>query len=286
MFASELARNAWLAGTFVALACGTLGWFVVARGQVFASDAFGHVAFVGAIAAATIGVDERVGLFALTLAAAGGLGIARRAPDRDPDVDDIGVGVALAWTLGVGALLLTILATSANGASGVSAVNALFGSIWSLSSADAAIAAAVALAATGIVLSAARPLLLSTLDPELAALRGVPVKLLGLGFLGALAVVSAEGTQAVGALLVLGLVATPAGAAARLTCRPALGIALSASIAVGATWGGLALSWAVTTLPASTAIVGLAAGAYALTALRALPSARSARSARRARGAG
>ena len=72
MFAHEFVRNAYLAGTFVALACGTVGWFVVLRGQLFAGDALTHVAFVGAIAAAVLGFDERVGLFVLTLAVAAG----------------------------------------------------------------------------------------------------------------------------------------------------------------------------------------------------------------------
>ena len=70
MFAYEFVRNAYLAGTFIALACGAIGWFVVLRGQVFAGDALSHVAFVGAIGAAAIGVNERVGLFLLTIALA------------------------------------------------------------------------------------------------------------------------------------------------------------------------------------------------------------------------
>src|SRR6185312_50450 len=67
MLSHEFVRNAYLAGTLIALACGIVGWFTVLRGQVFAGDALSHVAFVGAIAAAVVGVDERVGLFALTL---------------------------------------------------------------------------------------------------------------------------------------------------------------------------------------------------------------------------
>jgi zinc/manganese transport system permease protein len=71
-------------------------------------------------------------------------------------------------------------------------------------------------------------------------------------------------TQAIGALLVLGLIAAPAGAAQRLTARPYAGRALSAAIALAATWLGIALSYAVSTLPPSTAIVGLAVLAYLL----------------------
>ena len=120
--------------------------------------------------------------------------------------------------------------------------------------------------AVGLVL-AFRPLLLSTLDGELAAVRGIPVRLLGAGFLALVAVVTAESTQAVGALLLLGLLAAPAGAAQRLTARPYLGLALSGSIAVAATWAGLALSYAIPSLPPSSAIIGLAAAVYAVAAL-------------------
>ncbi len=259
MFAHEFVRNAWLAGTFIALACGTIGWFVVVRGQVFAGDALSHVAFVGAIAAAAAGVDERVGLFALTLALAGAMGVlGRRA-----QADDITIGITFAWILGIGVLLLAILATSSGGAAGVTTANTLFGSIYSLSATASLIAAAVALGAVGFLVAITRPLLLTTLDGQLAAVRGIPVRLLGIGFLGALAVVTAESTQAVGALLLLGLIAAPAGAATTLTARPYLGIAVSGAIAVTAMWGGLALSYAVPTLPPSTAIIGLAAAAYA-----------------------
>ena len=82
-----------------------------------------------------------------------------------------------------------------------------------------------------------------------------------------LAVVTAEGTQAVGALLLLGLLAAPAGAAHRLTARPYRGLALSSLIAVLAMWGGLALSYEIASLPPSSAIIGLAGAGYAATAL-------------------
>ena len=108
-----------------------------------------------------------------------------------------------------------------------------------------------------------RPLVLSTLAPELALLRGVPVRALGLALLLALAVVCAESTQAVGALLLLGLIAAPAGAASVLTARPFAGPALAGGLAVAAMWGGLALSYAVGSLPPSSAVIGLAAFEYA-----------------------
>lgn len=263
MLAHEFVRDAYLAGTFIALACGVVGWFIVLRGQLFAGDALSHVAFVGAIAAAVIGLDERVGLFALTLAVAGGMA----ALGRRGQADDAVIGTVFAWILGIGILLLSVLATSAAGGNGVTLTNTLFGSIYSLTPGDSRLAAVIAIAVTAAVALVARPLLLATLDSELAAVRGIPVRALGIGFLAVLAVVTAESTQAVGALLLLGLLAAPAGAAHHLTARPYRGLALSGLLAVAATWGGLALSYAVPSLPPSSAIIGLAGAAYAACAL-------------------
>ena len=83
---------------------------------------------------------------------------------------------------------------------------------------------------------------------------------------------TAEATQAVGALLLLGLLAAPAGAAQRLTASPYLGLALSAALATVAVWLGVTVSYLVPSLPPSTAVVASASAiyplAFALTARR------------------
>jgi zinc/manganese transport system permease protein len=95
----------------------------------------------------------------------------------------------------------------------------------------------------------------------------VRVRAFGLGFLVALALVTADGTQAVGALLILGLLAAPGGAAHLLVSDPRRGLVLAVAIAVLSAWGGLALAYAVPALPPSTAVIGLAVGAYAAAVL-------------------
>lgn len=264
MFAHDFVREAYIAGTPIALACGLIGWFVVLRAQVFAGDALSHVAFVGAIAAAAAGVDERVGLFAFTLIVA--LAMAALG-GRSGEADDAVIGIVFAWVLGIGALLLAVLAVTPGGSNGVTLATTLFGSIFSLTSDQGLLAAIVALVVVVALGAMVRPLLFSTLDVELAALRRVPVRVLAAGFLALLAAVTAESTQAVGALLLLGLIAAPAGAAHLLTTRPYRGLALSAAVAVGAMWAGLALSYAVPTLPPSSAIIGFAGAAYVAAAL-------------------
>jgi zinc/manganese transport system permease protein len=258
MLAHEFMRNAFLAGTAVALACGLVGYFVVLRAQVFAGDALSHVAFTGALAAAAAGLDVRLGLFVATVAVAVGLGLLgqRARPD------DVVIGSVFVWVLGLGTLFLAIFTAGSSGADGTAAVRVLFGSILGLSVAEARLAAAIGIAAALACLALARPLLFASLDPEVARSLGVPVRALGVVFLALLGVVAAEASQAVGALLLLGLLAAPGGAARLLTARPWLGLALSVGFAVGSTWIGLVLSYEIDSLPASSAIVGCATAAF------------------------
>jgi zinc/manganese transport system permease protein len=268
MLSQEFMRNALLAGTFVALACGVSGWFVVLRGQVFAGDALSHVAFPGALAAAAAGVDERVGLFAATVAVGAGIGTLGRGAgggakgSGTAPADDTAIGIVFTFVLGLGVFFLTLFSTSSGGGAGIQAAHTLFGSIFGLGAGEARLAAAVALGATLLPATIARPLLFASIAPDVAAARGVPTQLLGVGFVALLGVVAAEATQVVGALLLLGLLAAPAAAAQRLTRSPFAGIALAGLLAVAAMWGGLALAYAVPSLPPSTAIVAIAVSIY------------------------
>jgi zinc/manganese transport system permease protein len=277
MLAHEFMRNAFLAGSLVGLACGLVGWFLVMRAQVFAGDALSHVAFTGALGAAAAGVDIRVGLLVVTVAVAAAIG----AMGDRARADDVVIGSVFAWILGLGVLFLSIFTRTASGDDGTQGVRVLFGSILGLSSGDAWIAAAIGACVIAVLLALARPLLFTSLDPGIAQSRGVPVRALGLAFLALVGVVTAEATQAVGALLLLGLLAAPAGAARLLASSPWRGLGLSAALALGSVWVGLALSYRIPSLPPSTAIVCVAAIPYALAALaRLVPRPRGLRSAR------
>jgi zinc/manganese transport system permease protein len=190
------------------------------------------------------------------------------------------IGGVFAWLLGLGVFFLTLFTTRHSGAgNGSVTVTVLFGSIFGLSPGRAAATAIVAVAICLAVLALARPLLFASVDESVAAARGVPVRLLGFAFLVLVAGVTAEATQVVGALLILGLLAAPAGAASRLTARPFVALGLSAGIAVLSMWIGLAASCPLPRLPRlppSFTIVATAAACYALAAIRsALPLRRS-----------
>jgi zinc/manganese transport system permease protein len=266
MLSHPFMQHALLAGTAIALACGIVGYFVVLRAQVFAGDALSHVAFTGALAAAAAGIDIRFGLFAATITVAAALGA---LGDR-AHADDVVIGSVFAWILGLGVLFLSIFASGASGANGTQGARVLFGSIFGLSSDDARLAAAIAAAVIVALLVLARPLMLSSIAPAVAQAQGIPIRAIGITFLIALGAVTAEATQAVGALLLLGLLAAPAGAARRLTANPWKGLAISAAISVGSVWAGLTLSYQINRLPPSTAIILTATTAYLIAAL--LPS--------------
>jgi len=256
-------RYALLAGTAIALAAGLVGYFVVLRQQVFTGDALSHVAFTGALGALAAGIDPRVGLYgaciivALVMAAFGSRG----------NADDAVIGIVFAWVLGLGAFFLTIYTTSRSGTNGgTTGVNVLFGSIFGLSRAQARSSAAIALIVAIAVVCLARPLVFASIDHAVAGARGVPVRILDFTFLALVGITAAEATRVVGALLLLGLLAAPAGAAQRLTSRPFAAMWLSAGIAVVSIWTGLAVSYAAPRIPPSFAIVAVATSCY-LTAI-------------------
>jgi zinc/manganese transport system permease protein len=262
-FAQPYFLHALAAGTAIAAASGLVGYFLVLRAQVFTADALSHVAFTAAMAALALGWNLRLGLFAGTAAAALLLGaLGRRARP-----DDVVTGSAFSWVLGLGAYFTTLYTTSRSTADSTAGVSVLFGSIFGISASQAAWAAAVAAGVCALLLLIGRPLLFATVDEAVAASRGVPVRLLGFGFLAAAGVSAAEATQAVGSLLLLGLLAAPAGAAIRLTDRPYRALALSAGLAVAEMWAGLAAAYAAPRLPPSFTILAAATAVYAATYL-------------------
>ena len=276
MLSQDFIRLALLAGTPIAVASGAVGYFVVLRSQVFAGETLSHVAFTGALAAAAVGIDLRFGLFAATIVVA----VLLAALGERALSDDVAIGTILAWVLGLGALFLDLFNRSASGGNGIIASRTLFGSIFGLDSGQAYLAAVVGAVLVLALAAIARPLLFATIDPRVALTRGLPVGALGTGFLVLVGLDAALTTQVVGALLMLGLIAVPAGAAHRLTANAYLALGLSSLLAVASLWLGIALAYAIPSLPPSSAIIGVATGIYLLsfaaTSLRArLPVAAS-----------
>jgi zinc/manganese transport system permease protein len=256
-------QHALLAGTAVAVLSGIVGYFVVLRGQLFAGDALSHVAYAGALAALAAGLDLRLGLFAATV----GVGVVLGLLGGRGIADDVVIGTTFAWVLGLGVLFLAVFTRNHAAGDSTASVTVLFGSIFGISASAATTAAVVAAGLVAVVLLIARPLLFASLDPAVAAARGVPVRLLGPLFLGVVGASAAEASQVVGALLLFGLLAAPSAAAQRLTDQPWIALALSAGLATASVWLGLVLAYEFPTLPPSFTILAVSTGAYAVVAL-------------------
>lgn len=251
MLGHDFIQRALLAGSLIAVLAGLVGYFVVLRAQVFAGDALSHVAYTGSLAALAAGIDLRIGLFAATLAIGGLLGVlGGRAA-----ADDVVIGTVFAWVLGLGVFFLAVYTTHHATADSAANVNVLFGSLFGLSPANTRDAAWIALVSLAVLALIVRPLLFASIDPLVAAARHVPVRTLGVAFFALVGVAAAEASQAVGALLLLGLLAAPAGAAHLLTARPWRALALSGLLALAAIWIGVAVAYAAPKIPVSFAIM-------------------------------
>jgi zinc/manganese transport system permease protein len=258
----DFMRDAFAAGTCIALAAGLVGYFVVLRNQVFTSDALGHAAFTGSLGGLLLGLNLLVGVFGSTIAAALGMGaLGGRARGRD-----VAIGTVFAWLLGLGALFLSVYTSGRSSSNGTVGVSVLFGSILGLQTTQAVIASGAGLATALALLAIGRPLLFCSLDPDVAAARGVPTRLVSGIFLVLVAITVAESVQAVGALLIFSLMVAPAAVAQKLTARPYAAVALSAAMAIAFVWVGLSLAF-YTPYPTSFFITGLAFATFLLVVL-------------------
>jgi zinc/manganese transport system permease protein len=264
MLAHPFIVNALVAGTVIAIVSGLVGYFVVLRGQVFAGDALGHVAYTGAFAALAVGLDLRIGMFAATI----GAGLALGLLGGRSVADDVTIGTVFSWVLGLGVFFLAYYTTHDSTANGAANVNVLFGSLFGISTPAMWTAVAVAAVLVIAILTIARPLLFASIDSAVAAAAGVPVRALGALFLALVGATAAEASQIVGALLLFGLLAAPAAAARRLTADPWHALWLAALLATTSVWAGIAISYAAPTLPVSFTIMTVAAALYAGSFLR------------------
>ena len=257
LLGEQFVQNALVAGAIVAVVAGVVGPFVVVRNMAFAVHGIAELGFTGAAGALLIGIDPILGLMAGSLAVAGligGLGV--RGRERDSVI-----GVILAFGLGLGVLFITLYDKYATGA-----FSLLFGTITGVSQGQLLLLAgcgAGVLIGLGLIY---RPLLFASVDPDVAEARGVPVRLLSIGFLVLMALAEAEAIQVVGVLLVLSLVIAPAAAAGHLTANPGTTLLLSVAIALLASIGGILLAL-VTPYPVSVFTTSISFACYLLARL-------------------
>ncbi|MDE2286011.1 MAG: metal ABC transporter permease [Hyphomicrobiales bacterium] len=254
MLEYDFMRHAFAAAGIAAVVSGLVGYFLVLRGQTFAGHALGHIGFAGATGAVLFGIASIWGLVGFTLAAGIGMGfLGERISGRD-----VATGVVLSLALGFGLLFLhyyTAFATQ------VTAL--LFGNVLAVESSTVATLAVLALITLAGLAAIMRPLIFTTLQPELAEAKGVPLRFVSTAFLAIVALAVSESAQIVGILLVFALMVGPPATAQRLVTGLWPGMALSAGLALAEAWFGIVIAYQ-TDWPVSFCIAALSALGYFL----------------------
>ncbi len=237
-FHSSPVEVAIVVGLLVAIVSGVVGVFTVLRGQSFAGHAFGDIGTTGGSWAYLVGVGPLWGFAIAGVAAAAALeaiGV-QRARGRD-----LATGIVLGAALGLSALFLYLdtTSTSTTGAT----VTILFGSIFAVASSTIPFVVLLSAVSVAAIAALYRPLLLSSISPELAAARGIPVRLVGALYLLALALAVALAAITIGAILSTALLIGPAATALRLTKRPGRAMLTASLLALAATWIGIVLAY-------------------------------------------
>ncbi|QHC21450.1 metal ABC transporter permease [Streptomyces sp. GS7] len=227
--------NAFRAGAVVAVVSALVGWFVVLRRQTFAAHTVSAVAFPGAAGAVLLGVSAVYGYFALCVAAALVIAALRGSGDHE---ESALTGTVQAFLLACGFLFIALYKGLLEGPQTI-----LFGTFLGITSTQVTVLAGVGIGVLAVLALIGRPLLFASVDPQVAAGRGVPVRALSVAFLVLLGAATAEASQITGTLLVFALMVIPAATAQTLTARPGPSLALAVLLALAATWLGLTAAY-------------------------------------------
>jgi zinc/manganese transport system permease protein len=238
MWAFPFMVNAFRAGTIVAIAAAVMGWFMVLRRQTFAGHTLAVVGFPGAAGATLIGVSATYGYFAFCVAAALVIAAIPRAGRDAGGGESALTGTIQAFLLVCGFLFTALYKGLLGGVTSM-----LFGSFLGITTTQVWVLLVVAVAVLGVLAVIGRPLLFASVDPDVAAGRGVPVRLLSTLFLILLGAAAAGASQITGTLLVFALLVMPAATAQVLTAKPILSLSLSVALALVVTWLGLIIAY-------------------------------------------
>ncbi len=248
--------RALAASAIVGLVCAVVGTYMVLRGLAFMGDALSHAAFPGVVAAYLLGAPFYLGASIAAVGTALAIGwVTRRARLRG----DTAIGVLFAGMFALGVFLFSTIPNYVGDLFGF-----LFGQVLGVSAGDLAALALLALLVLAIVVVLWKELLYSTFDALGAGASGLPVVALDYLLLGLIAVTIVISLQAVGIILVVAMLVTPAATAQLLTNRFSRLVLTAAAIGIVTPAIGLYLSFWTNT--ASAALIVLVQTAVFLVA--------------------
>lgn len=229
--------RALVASALVGVACAVVGSFVVLKGMSFIGDAVSHAAFPGIVTAYLLGLPIIFGGAVAAIGTALGIGaLTRRSGLRADSI--IGVLFAGMFALGV-----ALFSSIPNYVGDLFAF--LFGDVLGISVSDMIALCVLVIALLLVIRALWKELLFATFDPLGAGAAGLPVRRLDDLLLILIAVTIVISLQAVGIVLVVAMITTPAATAQLLVKRFGQMIGVAALIGVTAAVAGLYLSYAL-----------------------------------------
>lgn len=228
-------QRAFIEIVIIGLATGLIGCFVVLRGIAFIGDALIHAVFPGVVLATILGYDIMLGAFIFGGATALAIGLASRNRRVSHDA---AIGVVFAAFFALGIVMVSARRSFTGEVSSL-----LFGNILAISERSIVITAILAAAVIGTALLFKRIFILIAFDRTLAASTGYPIFRLELLLLLLVTLTVVFSLQAIGNLLVLALLITPAAAARVLTDQLNRMLILSMLISAGSGIVGLYISF-------------------------------------------
>ena len=237
-FSSSQVHVALVLGAVAAFASAVVGLFTVIRRQSFAGHALTDAAATGGAAGVLLGLSPLLGFVVGAATGAGAMDAVgvRRLRDRD-----LATGIVLGGSIGLASLFLYL--TTTNTTQSGSTQQILFGSIFATAPSVIPIAVVASVGTVGLLAVAHRPLLLSSVDPDIASARGVSSRLMGQAYLLALAAAVGLSSLAIGSILSTALLVGPPAAALRVTRRLSSAVVVAVAGGVGATWLGILLAY-------------------------------------------
>ena len=238
--------RALIASALVGVACAVIGSFVVLKGMSFIGDAVSHSAFPGIVIAYMLGLPIILGGAAAAIFTALGIGaITRRSGLRSDSI----IGVLFAGMFALGVALFSSIPNYVG-----DLFHFLFGDVLGISVADLFALALLVLILLVVVRALWKELLFATFDPLGAGAAGLPVRRLDDLLLILIAVTIVISLQAVGIVLVVAMITTPAATAQMVVKRFGAMLGTAALIGVVSAVAGLYISYALN-LASGAAIV-------------------------------
>jgi zinc/manganese transport system permease protein len=237
-FANQPVRNALILGVIVSVVSSVTGIFTVIRSQSFAGHALADVATTGGTGASLFGISTLGGFVGGAMLGAGTMEALGVQKSRRRDV---ATGIVLGAATGLSALFLYLNATS-SASTGV-AQQVLFGSIFTISSSTIPIAAVTGVAVLFVTSFIWRPLMLSSVSPEIAAANGIALRATGFAFMLSMAIAVGLSSIVIGSILSTALLVGPAATALRITRTVRASVIVSCLIGTLSTWLGVLLAY-------------------------------------------